>query len=83
MAEKYYGVKIDRKKAIPNNAAAMAAMGLPIQKVDGKYCFDTSKLLSKDDMDALVKCITESNIAESEKERLIKKLDEKFPIGKY
>lgn len=83
LAEKYYGVKIDRKKAIPNNAAAMASMGLPIQKVDGKYCFDTSKLLSKDDMDALAKCIAESNIAESEKKRLIKKLDEKFPIGKY
>ena len=61
----------------------MVAMGLPIQKVDGKYCFDTSKLLSKDDMDALVKCITKSNIAESEKKSLIKKLDEKFPIGKY
>ena len=83
LAEKYYGGEIDRKKAIPNNAAAMVAMGLPIQKVDGKYCFDTSKLLSKDDMNDLVKCITESNIAESEKKRLIKKLDEKFPIGKY
>lgn len=83
LAEKYYGVEIDRKKAIPNNAAAMATMGLPIQKVDGKYCFDTSKLLSKDDMDALVKCISESNISESKKESLIKELDEKFPIGKY
>ena len=61
----------------------MVAMGLPIQKVDGQYCFDTSKLLLKDDMDALVKCITKSNIEESEKKRLIKKLDEKFPIGKY
>ena len=76
-------MKIDRKKAIPNNAAAMAAMGLPIQKVDGKYCFDTLKLLSKDDMDAFVKCITESNIAESEKDRLLQKLSDKFPIGKY
>lgn len=83
LASKYYGVEIDRKKAIPNNAAAMVAMGLPVQKIDGKYCFDTSKLLSKDDMDALVKCITESNITESEKKRLIEKLDEKFPIGKY
>ena len=79
----YYGVKIDRKTAIPNNSAAMVAMGLPIQCINGKYCFDTSKLLLKEDIDTLVKCITESNLAESEKVHLIQKLNEKFPIGKY
>ena len=83
LALEYYGVKIDRKKSIPNHAASMVAMGLPIQCINGKYCFDTSKLLLKEDIDTLVKCITESNLAESEKAHLIQKLNDKFPIGKY
>ncbi len=83
LALKYYNVEIDRKKTIPNHAASMVAMGLPIQNVNGKHCFDTSKLLLKDDIDNIEKCITDSNIAESEKNHLIQKLNDKFPIGKY
>jgi hypothetical protein len=83
MAKKYYGVEIDRKKSIPNNAAALVALDLSVKEENGKYCFDTEKLLLQEDMDTLVKCIAESDLAESEKQRLIKKLNDKFPVGKY
>lgn len=83
LVEKYYGVEIDRRKVIPNHAASMVAAGLSVQRTDGEYCFDTSALLTKDDIDNIEKCITESDIEKSEKERLIQKLNDKFPIGKY
>lgn len=83
MAKKYYGVEIDRKKSIPNNAAALVALDLSVKEENGKYCFDTKKLLLQEDMDTLVKCIAESDLAESEKQRLIEKLNDKFPVGKY
>lgn len=82
-AETYYEVELDRKKTIPNHTESMIAMGLPIQRINGKYCFDISKLLIKEDIDIIVKCITESSIAENEKHRLIQKLNDKFPTGKY
>lgn len=75
--------KIDRK-AISNNAKAMVALGLPIMMVNGKFCFDTSKLLLKDDLDTLAACIDENGCLDNAtKTRLTQKLFEKFPVGKY
>ena len=83
LIEKHYGVKIGRK-AIPNNIKAMMAMGLPIKKEEGGYVFDTSNALNKAYLDTLKNCIAESDILENNtKENLIKKIEEKFPIGAY
>ena len=85
LIKKHYGEKIKiGRVAISDNIKAMMAMGLPIKKEEGGYAYDTSNALNKADLDALKKCIAENDILENNtKENLVKKLEEKFPIGAY
>lgn len=85
LIKKHYGEKIKiGRVAISDNIKAMMAMGLPIKKEEGGYVFGTDNTLNKADLEALKNCIAESNILENNtKENLIKKLEEKFPIGVY
>ena len=89
LAEKYYGeMRGDNsfsigREAIADNAKALIAMGQHIKKSEEGYYFETSYMLSRRDIDYVVKSITESNLDDKEKSRLIEKVRNNFPIGEY
>lgn len=78
----HYGVDICRS-TIDRNLKDMINIGLPIKKVNNGVMFDMTDALGKAEFDSILKCIATYNISENEKNRLIQKLNNKFPIGKY
>ncbi|MBO5715807.1 MAG: hypothetical protein J6S23_05390, partial [Clostridia bacterium] len=89
LAEKYYGkMRGDDKfsigrEAIADNTKALMAMGQRIKRSDAGYYFDTSDVLSRSDIDFIIKSIEQSETADKERSRLIEKVKKSFPIGEY
>ena len=74
----HYGAPRDRK-SIMYNINSMVAVGLPIKKEGNKYAFDTSRIMSGEELSLLEDCILGSaDLGADEKARLTDKLKAKF-----
>lgn len=78
----HYGASISRH-ALDNSIKDMIAIGLPITKTSDGVSFDFSNYLDKNCIEVINNCISNSRLQESEKSRLIEKLNNKFHIDKY
>ena len=83
LIEKHFGVEL-KKNAMISNLNSMTKIGLPIIEVEkNKYCFDTSELLLKNDLNEIVGYIANDNsLSNHRKEELIRKINTKFIIEK-
>lgn len=84
LIKEHFGVEL-KKNAMISNLNSMQKIGLPIIDVGkNEYCFDTSELLSKNDLDEIVNYIANDNsIYQNRREQLIRKINNKFIIEKY
>lgn len=81
LIEQHYGIKIGRV-AISDNLKAMIAMGLPVKQEGDLFVFDSKNSLRKADIDLIKECIRCGALPDTAS-RLISKIDERLPIGKY
>ena len=76
----HYGKEIYRV-TINEHLSSMIAAGLPIEKVTGGYVIDSKRVLTRGNLSTITDLIAQDKkLCNATKERLIRKIEEKFPI---